>query len=256
MSTPSTGSAIEAGPTARALRRSRRIAGLGALVAAALLVISALVLYSGNRDRRAQLGAQAPAVVTATSVVTVGWARQQSGSVTVSFDANDGTHHVVIDVGPAVVRFDKGDDATVVYDPNHPDSARLLDVAPPVRGVPWWLYTIVGLLLAVFAALRLRGLATVRRILVSNPWVAMPSSMHEVPVQVGARLRSRQVVILDDPIDHSRTAADPTGIGRLPPSLAPVAWVAGDGGRIVLAPPPGRPLILARPVPLRPTTGN
>jgi hypothetical protein len=105
----------------------------------------------------------------------------------------------------------------------------------------------LGAMLAVVAGFGLHKAWWMRRVVDRFAWEPVTCELVEVAVSYGLRERSNTLLRLHDPT--GTVVVQRVGFGLMPPTLEPVAWVAGLGrSRFVVAVSGGAPLFAVRPV--------
>ena len=151
---------------------------------------------------------------------------------------------VRFDVSNHVQQYHDGDRVDVAYDADQPDRVDLVNEPAASRGfLPWEVPTAFAALAGLMSAIAVRHLRGAKRLLGAHEWLAVPAVLR--PSSRGLRGRGTTVVELGEPASPERVVASAVGMRALPPTVEPVAWVAGWGKeRFMLAPPGGRPLLL------------
>ena len=248
---PPSGPAVAAPGTRAALRRTGLlVAGLLVLTAAVLGLALALWLDQRRADDLAAHGLRAPGTVTGVAVTySSGRARQPHGTLTVRFATAGGRAQTAeVEVGTDITTYAEGDAVTVVYDAGDPDRAQVVGADDPQRNDAWLAPAGVGGLLLVLAGLAAARLRRTWRIVRSRSWRAVPARLQALPPTFGSRGRSLSLLELygAGPDADPRIVVDTRGLRPFGPDLEPTAWIAGDPPSLVVAPPGGRPLHLAR----------
>jgi hypothetical protein len=188
-----------------------------------------------------------PGTVVGTTTRVVGSGRTESGFVTVSFTVDGTERRATIRVGELGDRYAVGAAVDLVYESSNPDRVTLDGVPAPHSGVPAAGLCGLGALVAIAGAVGARKVYWMHRIVGRYAWVPVDSSFVETEVSGGLRERSHLLLMLRD--DTGTVFVERVDLGVIPPSLEPVAWVAGLGRpRFVVAPPGGAPLIPVKPV--------
>jgi hypothetical protein len=188
--------------------------------AGVVLLLFALLGWYGNRSDSDARTDRASGTVVAVNAQEVGRGKFESGDITVEFPANGQTQRVVMPVGIDVSHFTTGQTVTVRYQASRPNNATVEGGSAGTSG---------AVIAGVFG-LAILGVAV---------WTGY---------QIGFRVRAQVVVVLWDPVDEREMVFAPTGFRRVNPSFQPVTWLCGDllEGRVAIAPPGGRPPLLAR----------
>jgi hypothetical protein len=211
-----------------------------------VLLIAAAVSWNGGRDNANARTARSPGVVSAITALPVGRGRALSGSITVDFEG--GATRASVAVGTDVRKYSIGQSVTVRFQPDRPTNASV--VGSPGRSTGWIVSAVFGVFIVGAMGWAARHLRRLRHVLERHPWQARPARIAEIPVRVGMRMRAQIVVVLWDPTDEQESIVSPAGIRRVNPGFQPVTWLCGDvaDGPVAIAPPGGRPPLLARSV--------
>jgi hypothetical protein len=241
------GRAIDLPSTHRSLRWSAALVATFAVMALALLVAGAGLWWREHEViSLADTGVRTTGTVTAVQSRVVARERHTIGTIDVVYDVNGESRQTRFDVINHVVQYHPGDRVDVAYDAAQPDRVDLVgDVAASQGFVPWEVPLAFAGLALLLSAIAVRHLRTVRGVVRDHEWLAVPAVRK--PATRAWRGRGSTVVELGEPASPERVVASPVGIRALPPTIEPVAWVAGWGQRrFVVAPPGGRPLLLVQ----------
>jgi hypothetical protein len=228
-------------------RGLHRIAIRWALVAMAALVLLSLGTWRWlHRDKPVE-GPRTPAAVVDVVTHVVGWGRTHSGFVTVEFTIDGQSQRSRVKVGNIGNRFAEGDVIDVVYEPTNPDRVAIVGEATRSSGVPAASLLGLGALIALAAGVGVRKVRWIHRIIADYAWVPVTCALVEIPVALGLRERSHTLLRLWD--ESGTVVVERADHGLIPPSLVPIAWVAGLGRpRFVVSAPGGARLIPVKPV--------
>jgi hypothetical protein len=231
--------------TRRALRRSTVLVALFAASAVLLTTLGVGLWWRQHSlSSLSTTGVRTTATVDSIESHTVARERHTIGSIDVTYGAEGQPRHTKFDVSINVTQYHTGDKVAVAYDRSQPDRVDLIDEPAASQGfVPWEVPAAFAVLAAVMAAIAIRHLRSYRRILRRHEWLAVPAVLKGVSRRLPGR--GTTVVELGESTSPERIVASAVGIRALPPTVEPVAWVAGWGERrFVLAPPGGSPLLL------------
>jgi hypothetical protein len=237
--------ASELPATRSALRRSSVLVALFALSAIVLLVFGGVLRWRQYQmTNLATTGVRATATVDSVESRAVAREHHIIGLINVTYPVGGQPQRARFDVSTHVVQYHEGDKVEVAYDRAHPDQADLVNDPAASRGfVPWELPFAFALVAGFMAGIAIRHLRSYRRVLGSHEWLAVPAIRK--PASGRVRGRGTTVVELGEASSPERIVATVVGIRAMPPTIEPIAWVAGWGSRkFVLAPPGGRPLLL------------
>jgi len=178
----------------------------------------------------------------------VGRGGVENGDITVEFFTGTETQRAVIAVGSDVVHYSVGQAVTVRYQPTRPTNASV--VGSSGQSSSWMVMTFFGVIIVAITGWAGRHVRRMRDVLQRHPWQARPAHMAEIPFRAGFRVRAQIAVVLWDPADEHEAIVVPLGVRRLSPAFQPVTWLCGDldDALVVIAPPGGKPPLLARPV--------
>jgi hypothetical protein len=238
-------SAFELPATRSSLRRSEIFVALLVAAAIGLLVLGGVLRWRQYElTSLASTGRVTTATVESVDTHTVGREHHIIGDVTVRYTVDGQARSARFDVSNHVLRYHDGDLVPLAYDPQQVGRVDLVDEPAASQGLlPWEIPTAFAVMAGLMGAIAVRHLRSQRRLLKANEWLAVPAVLR--PSTRRLRGRGTTVVELGEAASPERVVATPIGIRALPPTVEPLAWVAGWGGRrFVLAPEGGRPLLL------------
>jgi hypothetical protein len=242
-----TGAATELPATRVALRRSVVLIVLFSVMAIGLAVGAAGSWWSQHQVMSLDdVGVRTTGTVTSVQSRIVARERQVTGSIDVAYDVGGRSQQHRFGVSNHVAQYHQGDRVDLAYDPSDPTSVDLVGEPVASQGfVPWEVLAAFAVLALLLSGVAVRHLRRVSRVLASNEWLAVPAVRK--PSTRAWRGRGTTVIELGEPSSPERVVASPVGIRALPPTIEPIAWVAGWGERrFVVAPPGGRPLLLVQ----------
>jgi len=228
-------------------RGLNRIAIRWALVAIVAVVLLSLGTWRWiHSDNRVQ-GPRTSATVVDVVTHVVGWGRTHSGFVTVEFSVDGQVQRSRVKVGDVGSRYQPGDVIDIVYESTDPDRVAITGEATRSSGVPAASLLGLGAVIAAAAAVGVRKVRWIHRIVADYAWVPVASALVEIPVALGPRERSHTLLRLRD--ESGTVVVERADHGLMPASLEPIAWVAGLGRpRFVVSAPGGARLIPVKPV--------
>jgi hypothetical protein len=231
----------------RAFRRATFLVALFAATAAVLTVLGGGLWWRQHSlSSLGTTGVHTTATVDAVQSHVVGRERHTIGTIKVTFAVDGQPRHTQFDVSINVVRYHDGDKVAIAYDRSDPGRVDLIGEPAASQGfLPWEVPAGFAVMAAVMAAIAIRHVRMLGRLLRRHEWLAVPAVLKPVSRRLPGR--GSTVVELGESTSPERVVASAVGIRALPPTVEPVAWVAGWGQRhFVLAPPGGSPLLLMR----------
>lgn len=231
--------------TRATLRRSSALVAFGVVSAVVLVGLGARLWWVQHTlTNLATGGVHTTATVDSVNARSVAREHHVIGYIDTSFTVDGQPRTARFDVSTHVVQYHNGDKVEVAYAAGDPGFVDLVNDPAASRGfLPWELSAAFGVVAALMSGIAIRHLRSYRQLLKTNEWLAVPAVLKATSPRV--RGRGTTVVELGEASSPERVVGSTVGIRALPPTVEPVAWVAGWGRRrFVVAPPGGHPLLL------------